>query len=137
MCSLGVKLTVFRTYCSPMYTAQLWCNYNKSTITKLQIAYHNICLNVSWHAKYESTSYLCPRFDIQCCQSVIRKLVYRFMCRLASSVNYNIKYIGGQLATSLRYTSSIRQHWCSLLDIAFRRNYYFVLIRSHTMLLTE
>ena len=23
MCSLGVKLTLFRTYCSPMYTAQL------------------------------------------------------------------------------------------------------------------
>ena len=42
MCSLGVKLTLFRTYCSPMYTAQLWWNYNKSTITRLQIAYHNI-----------------------------------------------------------------------------------------------
>ena len=27
MCSLGVKLTLFRTYCSPMYTAQLWWNY--------------------------------------------------------------------------------------------------------------
>ena len=26
MCSLGVKLTLFRTYCSPMYTAQLWWN---------------------------------------------------------------------------------------------------------------
>ena len=42
MCSLGVKLTLFRTYCSPMYTAQLWWNYTKSTITKLQISYHNI-----------------------------------------------------------------------------------------------
>ena len=41
MCSLRVKRTLFRTYCSPMYTAQLW-NYKKSTITKLQIAYHNI-----------------------------------------------------------------------------------------------
>ena len=26
MCSLGVKLTLFSTYCSPMYTAQLWWN---------------------------------------------------------------------------------------------------------------
>ena len=42
MCYLGVKLTLFRTYCSPMYTAQLWWNYTKSTITKLQISYHNI-----------------------------------------------------------------------------------------------
>ena len=29
MCSLGVKLTLFRTYYSPMYTAQLWWNYKK------------------------------------------------------------------------------------------------------------
>ncbi len=42
MCSLGVKLTLFRTYCSHVYTAQLWWNYTKSTITKLQISYYNI-----------------------------------------------------------------------------------------------
>ena len=52
--------------------------------------------------------------DIQCCQSVIRKLVYGFMCRLDSSVNCILK---GILATSLRYTSRIRKHWCSLLSI--------------------
>ena len=49
-------------------------------------------------SKYESTSYLCTLFDIQCCQSVIRKLVYGFMCRLDSSVNCIIK---GILATSI------------------------------------
>ena len=76
MCSLGVKLTLFRTYCSPMYTAQLWWNYKKSTITKLQISYHNIFKMFLGMSKYESTSYLCTLFDIQCCQSVIRKLVY-------------------------------------------------------------
>ena len=116
MCSLGVKLTLFRTYCSPMYTAQLWWNYKKSTITKLQIAYHNIFKMFLGMSKYESTSYLCTLFDIQCCQSVIRKLVYGFMCRLDSSVNCIIKGIG-LLATSLRYTSRIRKHWCSLLYI--------------------
>ena len=114
MCSLGVKLTLFRTYCSPMYIAQLWWNYKKSTITKLQIAYHNILKMFLGMSKYESTSYLCTLFDIQCCQSVIRKLVYGFMCRLDSSVNCIIK---GILATSLRYTSRIRKHWCSLLYI--------------------
>ena len=114
MCSLGVKLALFRTYCSPMYTAQLWWNYKKSTITKLQIAYHNIFKMFLGMSKYESTSYLCTLFDIQCCQSVIRKLVYGFMCRLDSSVNCIIK---GILATSLRYTSRIRKHWCSLLYI--------------------
>ena len=58
-----------------MYTAQLWWNYKKSTITKLQIAYHNILKMFLGMSKYESTSYLCTLFDIQCCQSVIRKLI--------------------------------------------------------------
>ena len=112
--SLGVKLTLFRTYCSPMYTAQLWWNSKKSTVTKLQIAYHNIFLMFLGMSKYESTSYQCVLFDTQCGQSVIRKLVYGFMCRLDSSVDYIVKDI---LATSLRYTSRIRKHWCSLLYI--------------------
>ena len=41
MCSLGVKLTLFRTFCSPVYSTTL-VEIQKSTITKLQIAYHNI-----------------------------------------------------------------------------------------------
>ena len=47
-------------------------------------------------SKYESTSYLCTLFDIQCCQSVIRKFVYGLMCRLDSSVNCIIanKHVG-------------------------------------------
>ena len=94
----------------------------KSTITKLQIAYHNIFLMFLGMSKYESTSYLCTLFDIQCCQSVIRKLVYGFMCRLDSSVNCIIK---GILATSLRYTSRIRKHWCSLLYIMTDQSMFF------------
>ena len=85
-------------------------------------------------SKYESTSYLCTLFDIQCCQSVIRKLVYGFMCRLDSSVNYIIQ---GILATSLRYTSRIRKHWCSLLyNIVDRTNYTIHIVYNvlHVML---
>ena len=44
-------------------------------------------------SKYESTSYLCTLFDITCCQSVIRKLVYGFMFRLDNSVKCIIKGI--------------------------------------------
>ena len=87
-------------------------------------------------SKYESTSYLCTLFDIQCCQSVIRKLVYGFMCRLDSSVNCIIK---GILATSLRYTSRIRKHLCSLLYyilIVDRSIYVFhIVYNSHVMLM--
>ena len=132
-----MKLTLFHIYCSRMYTAQLSWNYTKYTITKLQIAYHNILKMFLGMSKFkESTSYLCTLFDIQCCQSVIRILVYEFMCRHDSSVKYIIK---GILATSLQYTSRIRKHWCSLLEkllIVDRTNYIIHIVYNllHVML---
>ena len=53
MCSLGVKLTLFRTYCSPIdvYSTTLLELQKQSHITKLQIAYHNIFFNVSWNVQ--------------------------------------------------------------------------------------
>ena len=29
MCSIGVRLALFWSFCSPMYTSQLWWNYKK------------------------------------------------------------------------------------------------------------
>ncbi len=45
MCSLGVKLTLFPTYCSPMYTAQLWWNYKHLPLLHYKLLF--IFLNVS------------------------------------------------------------------------------------------
>ena len=60
-----------------IYTAQLRWNYKKSTITKLHIwLIINIFRLFFGMSKYESSIYLCTLFDIQCCQSVIRKLLY-------------------------------------------------------------
>ena len=115
MCSVGVKLTLFRTYCSPMYTAQLWWNYKKNLPLlnyKLLIITFFKCFLACPNMKALVT--YAHFFDIQCCQSLIKKLIYGFMCRLDSSVNCIIK---GILPTSLRYTSRIRKHWCSLLYI--------------------
>ena len=108
MCSLEVKLTLFRSYCSPMYGVHLWWNYKKSTLNRLHIAYQNILKLFIGMSKYESTSLLYTLFHVQCCQSVIRNMVYRFMCRLDSSVNCILNDI---LTSSLRFTSRIRKHW--------------------------
>ena len=112
MCSLDVKLSLFRTYCSPMYTAQLWWNYKKCTITKLHTVYHNTFKLLAGVSKYESTSMMCAVFNVQCCQAVIRNLVYKFMHRLEVSKNSIICAIAN---SSLLYTSKLRKHWMQLL----------------------
>ena len=35
MCSTEVKLSLFRTYCYPVYCAQLWCRYRAKTMRTL------------------------------------------------------------------------------------------------------
>ena len=54
MCSLGVKLTLFRTYCS----TTVGIHHNSGRITKnLPLLNHNIFLMFLGMSKYESTSY--------------------------------------------------------------------------------
>ena len=58
----------------------------ETTLDRLHIAYHNILKLFIGTSKYERISLLCTLFDIQCCQSVTKNMVYRFMCRLDCSV---------------------------------------------------
>ena len=38
MCSGPVKCALFKTFCTPMYTAYLWCAYKKGSIQRLKVA---------------------------------------------------------------------------------------------------
>ena len=97
-----------------MYTPHLWWNYKKISICKLQTTYHNILeMNIGL-SKYGSTSATCAITDTQCCQSLIRKLVYIFVCRLDESNNSIVKAL---LSSSIVYSSRIRSHWRGLLYV--------------------
>ena len=114
MCSYDVKLTLFRAYCAPMYTSHLWWKYKKSSINCLYVTYHNTFKKLLGMSKFESTSLLCTAFNVQCCQAVIRNLVFRFLTRLEVCHNLIVKAL---LSTSLKYTSRIRLHWRRLLYV--------------------
>ena len=115
MCTWDVKLTLFRSYCSPLYTAQLWWNYRRATINRLYVSYHNLLKMFLGLPKYESTSLICTGLDVQCCQAVIRKLIYKFMSRLEASKNGIIVAV---LESSIYYVSRIRKHLLNLLHIS-------------------
>ena len=114
MCSIDVRLALFRSFCSPMYTSQLCWNYKKCTMKRLLITYQNIFKMSISMSKYESTSLLCTVYNVLCCQPVIKNLVYRFTCRLQASNNSLVMSIQ---SSSLVYTSRIRKHWIRLLYV--------------------
>ena len=114
MCSVPVKLKLFNSYCSSMYTPHLWWNYKKMSVSKLQITFHNILKRNIGISKYDSTSANCAFTNTQCCQSTIRNLIFKFMCRLNKSDNALIKTL---MASSVVYTSRINSHWRRLLYV--------------------
>ena len=112
MCSLDVKLTLFRSYCATLYTAHLWVNFTRTTMNSLYIAYHNMLKLLIGVSKREHTRPICVNLDVPYCPALIRKLVYRFMGRLVQSDNYLIKALCDM---SCFYRSSIWKHWRFLL----------------------
>ena len=82
MCSIDVKLQLFKTFCAPLYTAHLWWNFSKSAMDKMRKAYHNVLKNIVGLSKYESTSGLCAYLNVKSLGAVRRNLIYGFMCRI-------------------------------------------------------
>ena len=112
MCTIDVKLKLFQSFCSPMYTAQLWSNYSNCDITSLYRAYHNTLKILLGVSKRVYTSPLCAFLNIRTCPAVIRNLVFRFMLRIRNSSNSIIMAI---YWSSTYYKSAIWKHWRSLL----------------------
>ena len=112
MCTQETKSYLFQTYCSPMYTAQLWWSYNTASIRKLNVAYNSVFRLLHRLPRYCSASTMFVDFNVKNCYAVIRNLIFRFMERLELSKNSIIISV---LNSDLRFVSRIRRHWMKLL----------------------
>ena len=118
MCSLEVKITLFKTYCTPMYCAQLWCRFKPSsnrtgTLSKLFVAYHSILKLLIGVSRRERNSPICVNLNVPTCAIVIRNLIYKFQCRVEKSVNNILQ----ALMSSLWYSSTLRSKWRELTHV--------------------
>ena len=56
-CSNAVKNVLFRSFCTPMYASQLWCNFRKSCMQRWRVPYNFGCralYNLPWRASVSS-----------------------------------------------------------------------------------
>ena len=42
MCTENVKIALFKSYCTTLYTSTMWCKYRRESLRKLCVAYNNI-----------------------------------------------------------------------------------------------
>ena len=87
MCSIEVKNTLFRSFCTPMYNCQLWWNFSVQSMHKLNVAYNNAFRFMHHLPTYCSASLMFVVNRVPNCRAVIRNRIYGFMKRLVSSSN--------------------------------------------------
>ena len=110
-CSTDVKISLFKTYCTPLYTAPLWVYYKKTSFCKLKVAY-NDCLRILLRKpRWTSASDLFCQTRISSFEALLRNLMYKFICRLNQSQNAIIKMISDPSRSMMRYVSNYWQHW--------------------------
>ena len=134
MCSVEVKVMLFRSYCTPLYTAHLWTNYSKSTIKDFYIAYHNIMKLFIGFRKYDHNRPLCVKYNIPHGPALVRNLIYRFMCRLQESHNSLLCVLND---SDCQYESPLRKKWISLLYIQSTNKIYVYIFSICTLYIQQ
>lgn len=84
-CSSDVKVSLFKAFCTPLYTAHLWSNYKASSMHKLSVAYNDAIRLLMRVPRWHSASQLCVNLGVPTCQALLRNLMFKFICRLEKS----------------------------------------------------
>ena len=87
-CSVGVKLHLFLAYCCcTIYCSQPWVNFNKSTYSKLKVAYNNMHRRMLGYNLFVNNSI--DKFDTLLCKNIygFRKRVYDIENNLIKCMN--------------------------------------------------
>ena len=114
MCSETVKIALFKSYCSSLYTSALWCNYRCESLRKLCVAYNNVFRKMTFLPRDCSASLMFAERGLPTCKTLIRKHVYSFMTSVMNSCNVNLHSI---VRSDRVFVSPMWQHWRRLLYV--------------------
>lgn len=117
MCSDSVKCSLFRTYITPLYTAQSWCNYKKKSLQRLKVAYNDAMRLLLHVPRWHSASELFVSTRVPTCEALLRQLMFSFMSRLDKSEKHIVEALVSPMKSCYRFTSRLRWHWCNRLYI--------------------
>ena len=92
MCDKPVKIRLFNTYCSQVYTSHLWNTYKETTLNKASVAYNKVFRMLMKVPRYtDQGNYSASRLFASCgvrnLSNVIRKEVHGFRNRVLNSDN--------------------------------------------------
>ena len=108
---IQLKNVLFRSFCTPMYASQLWCNFRKSCMQRLRVAYNFGCrslYNLPWRASVSSHQVQCNiTFEALLC-----KYKYLFLERCRKSNNVWLRAL---MQSDCLYSSLFFEHYNRIL----------------------
>ena len=114
MCTENVKIALFKSYCTTIYTSTLWCKYRRESLQKLCVAYNNIFRKFTHQAWDCRASQMFVWRQLPTCKMLIRRNVYGFMLNEQKSNNLILNSI---VHCDILFTSPLWKHWRLLLYI--------------------
>ena len=111
-CSNAVKNVLIRSFSRPMYASQLWCNFRKSCMQRLRVAYNFGCRALyilPWRASVSSDQVQC---SIPIFEALLRKDKYLFLERCRKSNNVWLRAL---MQSDCLYSSLFFEHYNRIL----------------------
>ena len=92
-CSIKVLIELGRNFCGSFYCSYLWSQYNKSSFSKIHVAYNNLYRKILHVSRRSSASKMFVDSNILNFEALLRKELFSFTSRLAVSTNSIIRAI--------------------------------------------
>lgn len=105
-CSKDVKLTLFRAYCTTMYTCSLWTDYTQKSYNALRVQFNNAFRMLLALPRYCSASTMFAEARVDCFHATMRKRGASLVRRVRGGANTMLA------ALSERLDCAIMTHCC-------------------------
>jgi hypothetical protein len=113
-CSDKVKIMLFKSFCTQLYTCTLWSSYKTKTIESFYIAYNQALRILMGIPYFCSAKQMFVYLGIYSVKELIRKSVYSFKKRVISTPN---DIIQGILNSDCTVRSQLWQTWTTTLFV--------------------
>lgn len=114
-CAVRVKLTLFRAYCTSLYTCSLWCKYTLRSLNAMRIQYNDAFRVLLRLPRYCSASGMFADAQVDGFHATLRKRCAATLRRVRASRHSLLNVVAD------RWDGSLLRHWSSL-HLSLRTN---------------
>ena len=107
-CSTEVKITLFRAYCTTLYTCSLWTDYTQTSYSALRVQYNNAFRMMLGLPRFCSASTMFAEARVDCFYASMRKRGTSLVRRVRGSANSMLA------ALAVRLDCAYINHCCGL-----------------------